>query len=219
MKTDVMNMFPEINVSADIMTGVTMTHRLKELTDKFKKGISENWEWYVDYLKQYENLKPLPYHVNFGLTKDEYEELGRSLDDVEVISVGKTVLSISKEDDLIRFQSTDGKLVLIDFVTIDLRQNVILIGGLDRVLKYDGKIDVSDEKNALKSKWSGHNWSFEWPKDQSSINFSDLENLSVKNYRFTVGRLEKSGKTMLRFSGNETEEGVKKISFDLTLIF
>ena len=74
-------------------------------------------------------------------------------------------------------------------------------------------------KNGLKSKWKGYSWRFEEPGDFNPDNLRDLSNLKMKLYKFTIGRLEKNGKTYMSLKGREVEDGAKTVDFEFPVIF
>ncbi len=216
IKTDLNNLLQNGHFSADIMDGVKQSPRQQELTLKFQQGVQNNYEWFVEQLKTVESGKPMPYHPNLGLTEDEYIELQSFNNDIEIISTGKENVEVIKNDSIISFKS-QGKLKILESVKVHLNKDEIIIG--QYTLTYLGAANITDTNNGLKSKWKGHNWRYEFPENLDLGILKDLENLKAKQYKFTIGKLEKNGKTFLQIKGREFYKGVKEVEFDIPIIF
>ncbi|WP_342327453.1 hypothetical protein [Pedobacter sp. FW305-3-2-15-E-R2A2] len=213
---DLNNLLPQAEVTVDIFDGIKQSKRQAELMEKFKLGVQKNYDWFIDHTKKFENVRPLPYHPNLGLTEGEYIEMQRAMKEMESSSSGSEVVSILNNNIIISFKSR-GRLAILDAVRIDLEKNLVFIG--DHELNFTGKSDITNESNGLRSKWKGYNWDLELPKNISPDQFKDLENLNAKFYKLTIGRLEKNGKTFLQIKGKEFEKGKAKVSFDIPLVF
>lgn len=86
-------------------------------------------------------------------------------------------------------------------------------------MPFSDTINITTDKNGLRTKWKGYSWEFEEPKDIDISDLTDLESLSIKQYKFTIGRLEKDGKTFMSLKGREIEDGVKIVDFELPVRF
>ncbi|RYE21506.1 MAG: hypothetical protein EOP42_25760, partial [Sphingobacteriaceae bacterium] len=49
----------------------------------------------------------MPYHVNLGVTKEEYTELLDFMKNIEIVSTGVEEISIQTKDDVIHFKSVN----------------------------------------------------------------------------------------------------------------
>lgn len=213
---DLKNLLPDGQYIADIMDGIKQSSRQVELAAKFQKNISKNYDWFVDYMKTIPEGEPMPYHKKLGLTKSEYEEFINSLNDIEIVSTGKENVMIEVKNDTINF-SSKGKLSNYNLLKIDLKDNTVIYRELK--MTFSDTSNITNDKNGLRSKWKGYNWKFEEPNDLSFDDLKDLENLKMKRYSLTIGRLEKNGKTFLSFKGREINVGVKIVDFELPIIF
>jgi hypothetical protein len=215
-KKDLVTLLPNGNFTVDVMDSIKTTKRQLELIKKFQQSLLKNQEWYMEYIK---NAKPgamLPYHPNFGITEDEYKELINSSNNFEQVSTGKVKIQITNNGKVITFKS-QGKLNVLNYVEINIESNKVKIG--DYSLNFSEPVEVNDENNALKSKWKGYNWRFEYPANFSNqMNKSD-ENLQIKSYKLTLGLIEKTGKQFLQIKGNEMNNGKRVVTFDLPIIF
>ncbi|MBO9672823.1 MAG: hypothetical protein J7577_05240 [Sphingobacteriaceae bacterium] len=216
IKTDLTWLLPIGTVKADIIDGVQQNPRQMELAKKLQSSIAQNYEWFVDYMKAVPQGEKIPYHVKLGLTKEEYTELMSFMDNIEMVSTGKENISIQIKNDVIYFKSQN-KLSKLDSLTIDLKNNMVSFGKIK--IPFADKLNITTDKNSLKSKWTGYSWILEEPKDLDTSTMKDLNNLKMRLYKFTIGKLEKSGKTYMNLKGREIENGAKTIDFELPVQF
>lgn len=214
--TDLNNLLPAGKFQADIMNGVKQSDKFKEISIKFQKGIQQNYLWYVEYIKEHEGKVPIPYHSNFGISKEEYTSLKTLLNEVEIISTGKTPITILKKKGVISFKADD-RLKILDYVKISPDSNYVIIG--DYKLTFQDTINVKTNKNGLKSKWKGYRWEYSLPDDLNIDMLKDLANLTFKHYKCSIGRLERNGKTLFKIRGREYKDGIKEINFEMVLMF
>jgi hypothetical protein len=78
---------------------------------------------------------------------------------------------------------------------------------------------VEGGKHGLKSSWQGYRWKLEEPADADLSMLNNLETLKIKQYKFTVARLEKNGKTLISFSGKEIDNGEWKVKYEFPVVF
>ena len=62
IQVDLRILLPNSKIKADIMDGVLQNPRQEELTKKFKSGIKENYDWFLEYMKTFPKGEPMPYH-------------------------------------------------------------------------------------------------------------------------------------------------------------
>ena len=53
---------------------IRFSKRVEELAIRLSQVVATNQDWWMEYVKQHAEDYPLPYHANFGLTKEEYAE-------------------------------------------------------------------------------------------------------------------------------------------------
>ncbi len=213
---DVINLLPEGKFTADIMDSVIQSPRQAELTRKFREGIQKNWEWFAQYSKTVEPGQPMPYHPNMGITEEEFNELQRYMSNIELVSSGTASFRIENENDIIQFKA-NGRLKLLELVKINLKTNEVNVGKYE--LAFADTDNVVDDSTGLKSKWKGYTWRYEEPKDISLDALQDLQTLKAKQYKVTIGRLEKNGKTYMSIKGQEFDNGEKQVGFEIPLVF
>jgi len=214
--TDLRNLIPEGSHIVDIMDGIKQNPRQATLTKKFQDGVKKNYEWFVEYMKTVPEGEPMPYHLNMGMTKKEHDELMGYMTNIEMVSTGKEKIDVEIKNDTVYFKSKE-KLSEYDSVKIDLKGNTVLYGPYK--MTFSDTSNITDDKNGLRSKWKGYTWKFQEPSDLDLEAFKDPSNLQIKQYKFTIGRLEKNGKTFMSLKGTEVEDGEKTVEFELPLIF
>lgn len=158
------------------MDGIKSNPRQIELTRKLQSSIQNNWEWYQEHIKTAKKGKPLAYHPNMGITKEEYAEFLKLGNDIEVESSGKEKLEILNVDDRITFKG-DGKLAVYNDLIIDIANNQVLFK--DYTLPFLNNVNIENADNGLKSKWKGYNWAYEYPVLNKETDLTDLENLNI----------------------------------------
>ncbi len=216
IRADLKSLITAGDHTADIMDGVMQTPRQVSLTKKFQDAVQKNYDWFLDYMKTVPDGEPIPWHEKLGVTKTEYEELMGYMNNIEVISTGKEVITCTIKDDIISFKS-HGKLSDFDSLKIDLKTNTVILGQYR--LPFSDSSNITNDKNGLRSKWKGYTWKMEEPKGLQLEDLNDLEHLDYKQYTFTIGRLEKNGKTYMSLKGREIESGEKLVDFELPVIF
>lgn len=159
IQSDLKIFLPNAAVTADIMDGVLQNARQVELQQKFQSAIQENQEWFVEHMKNITAGEPIPYDERLGLTKDEYTELQKFYANVEIVSTGEGDIIIEVKNDTIHFKS-EGKLTHLDSLTIDLKNNIVIFGRYK--MSFSDTLNIADDKNGLKSKWTGYEWKSTW---------------------------------------------------------
>lgn len=216
IQSDLRTLLPNTKVKADIMDGVLQSPRQVELTKRFQTAIKENYDWFLEYMKTIPKGEPMPYNAKLGLTKEEYTELIGFMNNVEVVSTGKEDIFIQIKDDFIRFKSYN-KLAAFDSLMIDLKKNIVIFGQYKMV--FADTLNITTDQNGLKSKWTGYSWRFEDPKNLDISNLKNQSTLKMIHYKFTIGQLEKNGKTYMSLKGREVKGGTKTIDFELPVQF
>lgn len=216
VKVDINILLPADEVTVEIIDKVKQEPRQIELSNKLQAGVRNNYEWFVEYVKTVPQGQPMPYHKNFGLSKQEYKELQGFMNNIEMVSSGTEDVTVLKSDKQVEF-SSEGKLSILNTVKIDLEKNIVLIGQYKLALT--DTINVQDEANGLKSKWKGYTWRYEEPKDLDINSLKDISGLKAIQYKFTIGRLDKNGKTYMSIKGWEIESGAKKLDFEIPITF
>lgn len=216
LKNDLKTLLPIGKFNADIMDGVKQNPRQLELAKRLQIAVKQNYNWFLEYMKTVPEGEPIPYNSKLGLTKEEYTELLGFIDNIETVSTGTQEISIKLKNDVINFKSSN-KLSNLNSLTIDLKGNTAIFGQYK--MKFSDTLNVKTDKNGLKSKWRGYSWRFEEPKNLDLESLKDLKNVKLKQYKLTIGRLEKNGKTYISLKGREVEGGARTVDFDVPIMF
>ena len=216
IRQDILSLLPQGETVADVMDSVKHNPRELELATRFRQAIQENYGWFVEYMKKVPTGQAIPYDPKMGLTQAEYSEMqsyGRS---VEATSSGTEKISITRNGDIIEFKA-GGKLRILQLLKINLASNIISLENYQLV--FSDSANITTDENSLKSKWKGYIWRFEDPKDVNMDALKDLSGLNLKRYQVTIGRLEKNHKTVMTIKGTEVLNGVKKVNFEIPILF
>ncbi len=214
-RTDVENMLGEGEVTADIL-GIKQFPEQEELSLRIQQSIEENYDWFVGFMQNVPNGQPMPYHPNLGVTEEEYNYLGSMMADPELVPLSQERLAVIKSGGKFTF-SANGDLKSLEVLTIDLDKNVVSFNGVE--MAYEKSLNITDASKALKSKWKGYRWSYVNPVNPTAEMIADRENLNASNYAFTIGKLEKNGKTYMRVQAMDIVNGVKTVQYELSLTY
>lgn len=216
IKTDLDNLLPDGKVSVDIMDYLKQNPNQAALDRKLQIAIQEHGEWFAEYTKTIPKGQPMPYHKNLGLTESEYTAYQAYLKETELTSSGKADVTIKKSRNTIQF-TAKGKLQFLNSVKIDFKNNLVYFG--ENELPFSDTLNVKSNENWLKSRWKGYRWVFDGSKNLGEIAISDLQSLNYEYYTFSIGRLEKNGKTFIDIQGQKVEKGTSKNPIELQLMF
>ena len=221
---DLKILLPDNEVKVDIIDGVKMDPRYELLYSKFLSAVKKNNEWFLQQQKTVEQTgNPMPYHPNVGMSESEYEEFKTLIEKgpgVEMGKSGSAKVAFDYQSDIIRLKGTD-RLEILNDVKIDLENNIVWIG--DFKLDDFQEINVDTDNNGLKSKWKGYQWRYEYTNKPNG--FSELESpedfqdLVMKQYKLTVGRLDKDLTTYIEITEKEIENGVKTKTIQIPFKF
>jgi hypothetical protein len=212
---DIKLFFPKDEIIGDIL-GLKTSPRQIELLEKFQIGVQKNYEWFIESIKNRKEGETMPYHPNLGLTENEYKELNSYNDNVEFTKIESGKIKIINQNNTISFK-TEEKLKFLESIKIDIKTNTVFLDNYK--LEFNDYSNVTDPKNALKSKWKGYNWVFFEPKGFDIDDFKDLNTLTVKQYKFTLGKLDNNGKTIMIIKGKEIKNGEKLVDFEIPISF
>ncbi len=151
------DLLPEGTVNADILA-VRIPPRAEELAEKMRNAFREKPEWLADYIKRNAQPgKPLPYHPNFGVTKDEYDELLQLSKKPRIVTIDTKPVSFDKQDNAFTI-SSNGAFPFLDGTVIDTRQmSVTTRYGVLRSAQWQ----TSKGLDSAIGEWRGYNWHIE----------------------------------------------------------
>ncbi|HRG01815.1 MAG TPA: hypothetical protein PKZ75_11915 [Bacteroidia bacterium] len=199
-KSDINGLIPEGNSKVDIM-GIKFPPGYEQLVMKFQQGIAANQEWFVTYQK--ENYVPgqgLPYHENFGITKEEYEIMKKNNGAVKLSKIAESEFLAEKNNEMITL-SAHPDISAFNNIKIKLDSNLIYINNLK--VPYIGISDIKDTNNVI-GKWKGHRWKIE---EFENPNYTSMADISGRIYEFTIGQSEKDKKTFMYIKKQIVQNG------------
>ncbi|WP_025151281.1 hypothetical protein [Bacillus sp. H1a] len=168
-------------VTADIMT-LELPHEVKEklerITNKTRNSLANNLDWYFKYVEEMMPNGNLPYHENFGITKEEYDFMIDEMNKAKYVNTSDGKIFFKKKGHEIQIRS-DEKLKLVKDISIDTEKNVIKTAFGE--CEYDGEIQASDGQKLI-NPWNGKQWVL---KKDGLI------------YRFSVGKLVNTNKSII----------------------
>ena len=164
-------------------------------------------EWFMAYVKsEAETGKPLPYHPNFGITKDEYQHYLDGADKIKLEPVGKgRIKFFDMPEDRVRIEAIDG-LKELDQVVIDCKRR--------EVVTRWGTIPLNDTVHADERSPVGR-----WDGLAGRVSTGTVESGTASLLRFDLGRLRDSPSNFLCLSVRVAENGVKTTSIETAIRF
>lgn len=210
---EIKSCFKDGQTEVQILDSIVQPERLTELSMKFMTSVQDNYKWFLKYQEKHPE-KPMPFHKNFGITEAEYKEI-QQLSGKTILKSSSTVLvNFIVTDSIIAFEAPE-ELAILNFISIDINKSEIKFN--DYLLTEAKNVEVHSTDNAFESPWKGKKWEFTYPENIESVNFSDLENLSVKIYQITIGQLKSDGSVVMILKGQEVESGLKTIQFEIPI--
>jgi len=197
---EVKKLLPEGKVEFEVLDSVEATPRQVALNEKFLIAYQENFDAFNAYFVKIGKKEKAKYPKNKILSKKEFLELMNFGSNIKVISSQTEIVEVIYSDDnSISFKS-DGKLEILNFITYYSETNTFDFDD-EYTLTFVNSVNVETNTNALREPWQGYNWEFremenaeEW---ETFPAMKDVENMSAKQYRITLGKLMNSEKTFM----------------------
>ena len=209
-KSDLNGLLPEGNSKVDIM-GIKYPEGYEQLIMKFKDAIAKNQEWFITYQK--ENYVPgvgLPYHENFGISKDEFEIMKKYNGQVKLSKIAESEFLAEKTNETISL-SAHPDISAFNDIKIKLDSNVLYMNNIK--IPYAGISDIKDTNNVI-GKWKGHRWKLE---EISNPNYTSAAEISGRIYEFTVGQSEKDKRTFMYIKKQIVQNGQNVENVDMQI--
>jgi hypothetical protein len=203
---DLQQLFTPREVNVEIL-GTKTPEQFNQIHAKFTQSIKDNGSWFLDYVKSNSQPgQPLPYHENFGVTKNEYEQYHTFLKNIKLVPVAKGRLRFTKRsNDQTVIDGVDG-LHEFDGTVIDFKhKHVVTRWGtvpLDKVVH-------TDEKSSLGS-WDGFS---------GRLQTGDPDSGTVSLVRIDIGRQSKTSLNVVSLSARVLQNGVKTVSVETPVRF
>lgn len=185
---------------------------LQEIRNRFLQSCREKNEWYQEYAsKYYKEGKGLPYHENFGITKDEYVRI-TDLENTmpEVVVRGSAPLKAVRSSTTFSFKVADSDLQFLETLKIDFGNKVLTFLNDTIPLKSEIKAPVKPL-----GEWHGYSWLKETPtlKDDEENKIDSITALIIV---VDFGKRTKDNKTILRLRYKRIDKVEVKADMDLS---
>lgn len=209
-------MLPEGKMLVDVMDSISVPEELIPLGEKFKKGIADNYDWYMDQVKNVQDGKPMEYSPKFGLTEKEFKRYYELIDGMHSVVTSTDSVTVYYTSTGIRFKAKGG-LDILNYYEIKIDSNTCKVDVYR--LDYTGPVDVSSDRNVLKSTYKGYGWEYHFPETLNPDAMKNISNVTFKQYKITLAVMGKTGKTLLHITGNEIINGTRYVGYDIPLYF
>ena len=207
-KTQQLAFFPSTPFRAALMR-LAFDKSASEISARFNEAITESPEWFQSYLADNANIKPLPYHKNFGISEDEYKQMLKSFDSKHLEKIQDvSVLVARTPDGLLRIECPElGKS--FPGITVDTKSGKLTTPIME-VEKPDAKNSgLASDGNPF-GDWTG----VSWKKAQSDSGKGDFRSLSL-----IIGRSKSQGVSFIAYRIKAMVENKIKSNFESILQF
>ena len=196
-------LLPHREVKADVVQARS-SPKVSAITKKLQDAVTKNQVWWKKYVKDNANIRPLPYHENMGVTKEEYSLLLNSASLMRLVKIAETTLVPKKTGDMLELtikRVPEG----VSPLTFDLKK-----GSLKTPI---GTVEQSTQRDSgNQAGLIGHHLSYNWKKT-----FGDPKTGNFKLIALTLGRPTKTGNTFFQYRITEMKDGKPVVNANLLL--
>lgn len=185
---------------------------VQDILLRVQKAIAENKEWSEEYFsKYYKAGEGLPYHENFGVTKEEYQKI-KDIDKILTTIVVKSTSVISKyrNKDILSFSADEEKSKLFEFLEIDFK-NQLMIFNNDTIPYHN---EITAPSTSPFGEWHGYSWE----KEISNLGDNDdlkVDKLVSKIIEINIGRVKNNNKTLFILKYKDVDKGQINANIDI----
>ena len=191
---DLRKLLPIGRFAVDVMDFAPSAHMV-ELSQRFQDAVSQRPQWLLEHAKTYEPGKPLPYDPRFGLTEEEYAEFLALAEDLSLKKKRQATLAVVKKGTDIFVLDGGNSLPELTGIEIDLKNDVVRT-------PFGTAMEASEVKPSSKQNatgpWRGRTWRLE---------DGDIDTLTGTVVKFSLGKLERSGRAILYYRVRHREAG------------
>jgi hypothetical protein len=83
--------------------------RVADLGKRFKAAVDQRPDWMREYAAQHRGQRPLPWHENFGLTREEYQEYYEKSRVKAYVKAGETTLEVKRGERVVEIRFDEGE--------------------------------------------------------------------------------------------------------------
>ena len=217
---EIRKLLPEGKVQFEVLDSVEATILQTVLLEKFHIAYQENYDAFNVYFEKTRNNQKAKYPKNKTLSEKEYLKLKDFLENVKILPSQTETLQIiySNDNNTISFKAS-GKLTILGLIVYDAKTNRFNFGN-DGMLIFKDFAHIETNKNALQEPWQGYIWEFSEMKNIAEGKMPTAENIdkiSGKHYKITVGKLMNSGKTFMIINAKVIIDGKQTLNFELPI--
>ncbi len=176
---------------------------------RYTRAIAANQQWYLDYRNKYSTSgQPLPYNEHFGITPEEYRRI-QHLETMpsQLTAVDSQQVAVSRDHGFIQLKS-DGQTHLLDYLTIDSSQELLIYGG--DTIPFAGR--SGSGPSSPYGQWQGFTWRLERTDIASTL---DANKVTARIIELNLGLPSEGGKTFLRIKYQDVSAGATTANMEL----
>ena len=199
-------LLPQDKVTAHLMSP-HYPEPFQELWGRFTAAMQQNAEWWQEYIYQNENVTPLPYHENMGLTEDEYATLV-TLMEAESLVPSQSVSFNVTEPESNRIVLTSAQIPqLANGITFSLTDSTVTthLGTFSN----PEVLNITDKKEGgVFGQYTGYRWAHE---DAALVSGQGMV------YSLVLLKRESDQKRFLHYRGTKLEASAVTEKFEIIL--
>lgn len=181
---------------------------LKSIMIRFQQGIVSHREWYMKYAQENRNKVPLPYHENFGISKEEYEKYHAESSLMNRVKmVQRQPLVVTNKNGFITMRG-NGQFNLFDSLKFNLKNYTLSNSG--QRFEYLGEINA--EQSSPFGAWRGYRWKIEIGKLEDVLAGKKVDYSLIE---INIGTTNAGGTIVLRHKSMLVEAGKPKVNADI----
>ena len=185
---------------------------VQDILLRVQKAMAEKKEWSEEYFsKNYKAGEGLPYHENFGVTKEEYQKI-KDLDKTPLTIVVKSTSTINKyrTTDILTFSADEENAQLFDLLEIDFKKKLMIFNN-DTIPYYN---EINAPITTPFGEWHGYSWK----KETSNLGDNDdfkVDKLVSKIIEINIGRVKQNNKTLFFIKYKDVNKGQINANVDI----
>jgi hypothetical protein len=185
---------------------------VQDILLRVQKTMAEKKEWSEEYFsKNYKAGEGLPYHENFGVTKEEYQKI-KDLDKIPLSIVVKSTSTINRKrtTDNLSFSADDESGQFFELLEIDFKNELLIFN--------NDTIPYHNEINAPSTTPFGEWHGYSWKKEISNLGDNDdlkIDKLVSKIIEVNIGRVKQNNKVLFRLKYKDVNMGQVNANVDI----
>lgn len=200
---EISSLLPHRDVTADVVQ-MRSSEKVAAITKRLRKAVSSKADWWKAYVKANANIKPLPYHENFGISEDEYKLLLNSASLMRLVKVADAKITVKKAEGTIELSIVSANKLTHPLV-FDLKK-----GSLKTPMATIAQATQRD--SGKQGGLLGHHLAHTWTETKG-----DPDSGTYQMIRFTLGRISKTGNTFIQYSAAKMKDGKPEVKMELLM--